>query len=139
MFHRRTVLAFATLLLALVAVSPAAADDWKLRKFNATADQCYQAAERAITNHHEVTFKDAKLRVIRYKVGVTALSWGYRMALNIAPSMDGEGCVATHEVEVRGGPILSWGRGKKEVQQVYAWMEEGLSAIFKAERKATPD
>lgn len=129
----------ATLLFALLTAVPAAADDWKLRKFNGTADQCYQAAERAITNHHEVTFKDGKLRVIRYKVGVTALSWGYRMAVSIAPSMDGTGCVATHEVEVKGGPILSWGRGKKEVQEVYARMEEELAAIFQAEKKETPN
>jgi hypothetical protein len=128
------------LLVALLAAPPAAAqNDWKLRKFNATADQCYEAAERAITNQHEVTFKDSKLRVIRYKIGVTALSWGYRMAVSIAPSMDGVGCVATHEVEVKGGPILSWGRGKKEVTEVYARMEEELSAIFGAQKKGTPD
>lgn len=140
MSDRSMVRVCATLLfvpvLTLLAAAPAAAqDDWKLRKFNATADQCYQAAERAITNHYGVTFKDAKLRVIRYEVGVTALSWGYRMALSIAPSMDGEACVATHAVEVKGGPLLSWGRGKKEVQQVYAWMEEELAAIFRAEKK----
>lgn len=141
MSRRTTALGFAftTLFFSLLAAAPAAANDWKLRKFNATADQCYLAAERAITNHHEVTFKDARLRVIRYKVGVTALSWGYRMAVSIAPSMDGTGCVATHEVEVKGGPILSWGRGKKEVQQVYARMEEELAAIFSAEKKGTPD
>jgi hypothetical protein len=132
----------ATLLLALscalLSATPAAADDsWKLRKFNATADQCYEAAERALTNRYEITFRDRKLRVIRYKVGVTALSWGYRMALNIAPSMDGAGCIATHEVQVKGGPLLSWGRGKKEVQQVYARMEEELAAIFKSAKKET--
>ena len=49
--------------------------------------------------------------------------------------MDGAGCVATHAVEVKGGPLLSWGRGKKEVQQMYAWMEEELAAIFSAEKK----
>lgn len=126
--------------VTLLAVSlPAAADDWKVRNFNATADQCYQAAERALTKRHEVTFKDARLRVIRYTVGVTSLSWGYRMALRIEPLQDGSGqastCRATHTVEVKGGPLLSWGRGKKEVQKVYSRMEEQLAAIFAAEKK----
>jgi hypothetical protein len=87
-----------------------------------------------------VVFKDAKRRVIRYTVGVTALSWDYRMAVGIAAAMDGTGCVGTHPVEVKGGPILSsWGRGKKEAQQVYAWIEEELAAIFKSEwRIETP-
>jgi hypothetical protein len=144
MSRRLRALLCATLLFALLlaplAVPPAAAqNDWKLRKFNATPDQCYEAARRALTNRYEITFRDAKLRVIRYKIGVTALSWGYRMAMSIAPSMDGAGCVATHDVEVKGGPILSWGRGKKEVTEVYARMEEELAALFGAEKKDTPD
>jgi len=131
----------AALLVSLLLVSPStvADDDWKTRNFNATADQCYEAAERAISNHHGVTFKDAKLRVLRYEVGVTSLSWGYRMALQVEPASDGSGqmtaCRVTHTVDVKGGPLLSWGRGKKEVQQVYAWMEEELSAIFSAAKK----
>lgn len=126
--------------MTLLAVSlPAAADDWKVRNFNATAEQCYRAAERALAKRHEVTFKDARLRVIRYTVGVTSLSWGYRMALHIEPAEDGSGnasaCRATHTVEVKGGPLLSWGRGKKEVRQTYARMEEELAAMFAAEKR----
>ena len=134
--RRRWTIAAITLLLVSL---PAAADDWKVRHFNATADQCYRAAERALTKRQEVTFKDARLRVIRYTVGVTSLSWGYRMALHIEPAQDGSGnasaCRATHTVEVKGGPLLSWGRGKKEVQQTYARMEEELAAMFAAEKK----
>ncbi|MGH9860325.1 MAG: hypothetical protein ACRD5F_09915 [Candidatus Acidiferrales bacterium] len=133
---RWTIVALTLLLVSL----PAAADDWKVRNFNATADQCYRAAERALAKRHEVTFKDARLRVIRYTVGVTSLSWGYRMALHVEPAEDSSGnasaCRATHTVEVKGGPLLSWGRGKKEVRQTYARMEEELAAMFTAERKA---
>jgi hypothetical protein len=112
--------------------------DWRVRRFNATADQCYLAAERAITNHHEVVFQEPKLRVIRYEIGVTSLAWGYRMALRIEPTPGGQGCIATHEVDVKGGPVLSWGRGKKEVRQVYARMEEELAAMFQSEKKKEP-
>lgn len=138
MRYRWTIAALVASLL-LVSLSTAADDDWKTRNFNATADQCYEAAMRAVSNHHGVTFKDAKLRVLRYEIGVTSLSWGYRMALQVEPASDGSGemtaCRVTHTVEVKGGPLLSWGRGKKEVQQVYAWMEEELSASFSVRKK----
>ena len=135
--HRWTTVA---LVVSLLFVSlPVTADDWKTRNFNATADQCYRAADRAISARYEVILKDEKLRIIRYEIGVTSLSWGYRMVLRVEPASDGSGqmtaCRVTHTVDVKGGPLLSWGRGKKEVQQVYDWMEEDLSATFSAQRK----
>ena len=62
--------------VVLAQTAPAgAAQDWKQRTFQASADEVFQAAEKAILRHHKIKFKEERGRVIRFHVGTTAWSW----------------------------------------------------------------
>jgi len=125
--NRRLAVAVVVLTLATPTVPVVSAqDDWKTATFAASVDSVYQAAERAIAKKHEVKSKDPGLHVIRFHVGTTAWSWGYNMNMTIEDTGNGMSR-ATVEIEKSGGPALSWGSGKKEVNKIFDQMRKGIT------------
>ncbi len=114
------------LVLWVVTVHSAAAQDWKKKSFSAPADEVFRAAEKVVLQHHRVDFKDSDKRIIRFHVGTTAWSWGYNMSLAVEAADNGTSTVRV-EIEKSGGPVFSWGSGKKEVRKIFQWMEEELA------------
>jgi len=121
----RHAIVLAAFLIVLVPLS--SAQDWAAKRFDFRADEVYQSAVRVIGLHHEIMSKDPENRVIRFHVGTTAWSWGYNMGLLVESRPDGTS-IAKAAVEKSGGPVFSWGSGKKEVSKIFRWMEEDLQA-----------
>lgn len=114
------------LLLNVCNASCAVAQDWTQHQFNASPARVYQAAVKVIGLHHEIKSKDPENHSIRFHVGTTAWSWGYNMGLSVEAKGD-QASVAKVAIEKSGGPALSWGSGKKEVQKIFKWIEDDLA------------
>ncbi len=113
--------------VALVSVTPRLVpqDDWKRQGFNAPAGEVYQAAKRVIAEHHDLKSSDDSHRTLRFHIGTTAWSWGYSINLTVDPTGEktSEAWVA---IERSGGPVFSWGSGKKEVKKIWKWMQDEI-------------
>jgi hypothetical protein len=90
---------------------------------------------KVIALHHEIKSKDPENRVVRFHVGTTAWSWGYNIGLSVEPQSNDTSLVKV-AIEKSGGPVYSWGSGKKEVLKIFRWMEDDLLASKPA--KPTP-
>jgi hypothetical protein len=118
----------ALLALAVSILSTAAsAQDWSTKRFALPPDEVYKSAVKVIGLHHEIKSKDPENRVVRFHVGTTAWSWGYNMGLSVEPQSNGTSVVKI-AIEKSGGPVFSWGSGKKEVSKILRWIEEDLIA-----------
>jgi len=123
MRHRIALLAIGITILPLVA----SAEDWSTKRFPSPPDDVYKSAVKVIGLHHEIMSKDPENRVVRFHVGTTAWSWGYNMGLSVEPQSNGTSLVKV-AIEKSGGPVFSWGSGKKEVLKIFRWMEDDLRA-----------
>ncbi len=119
---RRLVLATAVVTFSSVLLT---AQDWTSKRFASPPDEVYKSAVKVIALHHEITSKDPEIRVVRFHIGTTAWSWGYNVGLSVEPQSNGTSLVKVG-VEKSGGPVFSWGSGKKEILKIFRWMEEDL-------------
>ena len=119
-------LAAVTIVVAAHCVS-LSAQDWTTKRFASPADEVYKSAVRVIGLHYEIQSQDPQNRLVRFHIGVTALSWGYNVGLAVEPQSNGTSVVKVG-VEKSGGPVFSWGSGKKQILQIFAWMDEDLLA-----------
>src|SRR2546427_514814 len=102
-----------------------AADDWTRVGFTASAAEVYRAAKTVIQQHYELKSVDDERRIIRFHIGTTAWSWGYNVSLTDDPTGK-DACEAWVALEKSGGPVFSWGRGKKEVKNIWVWIHDEL-------------
>jgi len=58
---------------------------------------------------------------------MTALSWGDNIGLAVEPQSNGASLVKVG-VESSGGGFVSWGSGRKQVLQIFRWMDDDLLA-----------
>ena len=97
-------------------------------QYAAPAERVFTAALASIQNErYEVRGRDELRRTIDFHVGVTALSWGYNMKLEVTP-IDAAHARVVIAVTRTGGKIVSWGSGKKQAQNVLSGIEAELAA-----------
>lgn len=101
------------------------AGDWTSKRFTSPPDAVYKSAIKVIAIHHEIMSKEPESRAVRFHIGTTAWSWGYNVGMSVEPQFDGTSLVKVG-IEKSGGPVVSWGSGKKEILKIFRWMEEDL-------------
>jgi hypothetical protein len=104
--------------------------DWARRDYPGSVDQVFAAALTSIQEqHHEVKSKDDMRHSVDFNVGTTAWSWGYNMTLTATLIENTQVRVLSWESPA-GGEAVSWGSGKKEVQEILA----GIDAVLATQK-----
>jgi hypothetical protein len=107
------------------AVCSFAESDWQREGFTAPAEDVYRIAKKVVSEHYRLESSDDKNLTLRFHIGTTAWSWGYNVNLTVESTGAGTS-QASVAIEKSGGPVFSWGSGKKEIRKVWHWMHEEL-------------
>ena len=121
-----TKICFLMIALLFVLMAPlSGGDNWREHGFTAPAGEVYEAAKRVVNQHYGIKTADDKARTVRFHIGTTAWSWGYNVGLTVQPTGEktSESQVA---IEKTGGPVFSWGSAKKEIKNLWGWIDEDL-------------
>jgi hypothetical protein len=121
----------AFLLVFLISTAMLADDAWKTKRCTEPADVVFKAADRAAAKHYKIELSDPERKIVRFKVGTTAWSYGYTVTLSIDPSPNNTS-VVTASVEKKGGNVVSWGSGKSEILRVYSEIDNELARMKQA-------
>lgn len=113
------------LAILLLAVCAFAGGDWHKEGFAAPAGEVYLVAKKVVSEHYRLESSDDKNLILRFHIGTTAWSWGYNVNLTVEPT-GAHTSQVTAAIEKSGGPVFSWGSGKKEVRKLWHWMHEEL-------------
>ncbi len=105
--------------------------DWAKRTFSAASDRVFDAALVSIaTLKYEVQEKSAESKIVRFRVGWSAFSWGYLMVLKVSQRENNASGVSIEVYRMRGpnGKASLVGSGKKEVRKLFQAIEKELES-----------
>src|SRR6266516_2079710 len=105
--------------------------DWAKRTFSAASDRVFDAALVSIaTLKYEVQEKSAESKIVRFRVGRSAFSWGYVMVLKVSQGENNASGVSIEVYRMRGpgpnGKASLVASGKKEVRKLFQAIEKEL-------------
>ncbi len=113
-------------------------EDWTRHGFTAPAQEVYQAAKKVVSLHYELKSSDDRAKTLRFHIGTTAWSWGYNVGLSVESTGQGTS-EARVAIEKSGGPVFSWGSGKKEIRKMWGWISEELGKAAREEAAKNKD
>lgn len=123
--HGTKLCLFTVAVLSVLIPPLSAGGNWREHGFTAPADEVYLAAKKVVNEHYGLKTTDDKNRTLRFHIGTTAWSWGYNVGLTIEPTGE-KTSQALVAIEKTGGPVFSWGSAKKEIKNLWGWIDEDL-------------
>ncbi len=107
--------------------------DWAKSTFSGASDRVFDAALASIaTLKYQVQEKSAENKIVRFRVGRSAFSWGYLMVLKVSQGKNNASGVSIEVYRMRGpgsnGEVSLVASGKKEVQKLFQGIEKELES-----------